>query len=124
MAEGYRILSVLLLLTCPCLGTSIVLQEETFDGYGNGTDLQGVDGWDNNPVFSAVVTQNQSKIAPQAVNIKLDTDLVQEFPVMKRATGPIQGGNIFRPFLPQLAGCWPACVVNRESESRTSSNGV
>ena len=79
MVERYRILSVLLLLTCPCLGTSIVLQDETFDGYANGTDLHGVAGWDNDPAFSAVVTQNQSKIAPQAVDIKLDADLVQEF---------------------------------------------
>jgi RHS repeat-associated protein len=83
MAEKFRVLSVLLLLTCPCLGTSIVLQDESFDTYANGTDLHGVGGWagwDNDPAFSAIVTQIQSKSAPQAVDIKLDADLVQEFP--------------------------------------------
>ena len=83
MSDRIRILSVFLLFAGPCLGTTIVLQDETFDTYANGTDLHGVSGWagwDNDPALSAVVTQIQSKSAPQAVDIKLDADLVQEFP--------------------------------------------
>ncbi len=55
---------------------------DDFDGYLLGSPLHGLGGWkgwDNDPAFSAPVTDVQARSADQAVDIVLDADLVHEF---------------------------------------------
>jgi hypothetical protein len=59
-----------------------ILWSANFDGYANGMQLHGVDGWkgwDNNPAFGAVVSNAQSLSNPHSVDIKLASDLVRVY---------------------------------------------
>jgi len=55
---------------------------DNFDGYANGQQLHGVngwEGWENNPGAGAVVTNAQSSSAPNSVDIKGPSDLVHQY---------------------------------------------
>jgi hypothetical protein len=55
---------------------------EFFDSYTNGSSMHGQGGWkgwQNDPTWTAYVTDEQSFSVPHAVNITGDADLVHEF---------------------------------------------
>jgi hypothetical protein len=55
---------------------------DNFDGYANGTDLHGVGGWkgwDNDPTWTAFVTDDYALSSPHSVEIVADSDLVHEY---------------------------------------------
>jgi hypothetical protein len=57
-------------------------QDENFDGYPPASDLDGLNGWqgwDDDPAFSASVSSTQSKSPSQSVDIIGPSDLVQPF---------------------------------------------
>jgi len=62
-------------------GTGVVWSEN-FDSYPNGQDLHGVGGWkgwDNDPIYTAYVSDAQSRSNPHSVDIKENADLVHEY---------------------------------------------
>lgn len=55
---------------------------DNFDSYANGTNLHGVGGWkgwDNDPLYTAYVTNAEAKSTPHSVEIVNLSDLVQEY---------------------------------------------
>lgn len=72
---------------------------ENFDGYANGQQLHGLNGWvgwDNNPAAGALVSNAQSFSAPHSLEILGASDLVRTF------TGVTSGlwaftGEVFIP---------------------------
>jgi len=63
------------------LGGSVVWSEN-FDSYTNGQDLHGVGGWkgwDNDPFWTAYVSNVQSRSPENSVDIKGNADLVHEY---------------------------------------------
>ena len=64
------------------LGVASTPWYEDFDAYGAGSELHsqgGWKGWDDNPVFTAPVTQLQSRSETQSIVVADDSDLVREF---------------------------------------------
>jgi uncharacterized repeat protein (TIGR01451 family) len=79
---AFLTLIVVLALAIPVLVLAQGSWSEDFDAYAAGDDLQGVGGWkgwDNDPTFSAVVTDTFSHSAPNSVDINGLSDLVREF---------------------------------------------
>jgi hypothetical protein len=69
---------------------------ENFDSYTNGQDLHGVGGWkgwDNDPTWTAYVTDAQSQSPENSVDVKGNTDLVHEF------SGYTSGYYIFTAYI-------------------------
>jgi hypothetical protein len=63
-------------------GAASAQWSDNFDGYANGTSLHGVGGWkgwDNDPTWTALVTDAQSLSSPHSVDINGDADLVHEY---------------------------------------------
>jgi hypothetical protein len=63
------------------IGGSVVWSEN-FDSYTNGQDLHGVGGWkgwDNDPTWTAYVSNAQSRSPENSVDIKGNADLVHEY---------------------------------------------
>ena len=59
-----------------------VVWSENFDSYTDGQDLHGVGGWkgwDNDPTWTAFVSNAQSQSPENSVDIKGNADLVHEF---------------------------------------------
>ncbi|HUU99083.1 MAG TPA: hypothetical protein VM487_25395 [Phycisphaerae bacterium] len=57
--------------------------EENFDSYQNGSSMHGQGGWkgwDNDPQWTAYVTDVQARSAPHSVDIAGNSDLVHEYP--------------------------------------------
>ncbi len=55
---------------------------ESFDRYAVGSEMHGQrgwKGWDNDPAFGALVTDEQARTAPNSLDIVGDSDLVREF---------------------------------------------
>lgn len=55
---------------------------DNFDTYANGTSLHGVggwEGWENDPSFTAFVTNSMARSGPNSVDISGAADLVQTF---------------------------------------------
>ena len=64
-----------------CEGGCDAPWDEDFDGYPSGTQLHGVSGWkgwDDDPAFSAPITQVQSLSPTQSVDISGAADLVRQ----------------------------------------------
>lgn len=59
-----------------------IFWEENFDSYDLGSSMHeqgGWKGWDNNPAWTAYVTDEQSRSNPHSVDIEGDADIVREF---------------------------------------------
>jgi hypothetical protein len=59
-----------------------VVWEDNFDSYASGTDLHGIGGWagwDDDPQWTAYVTDDQANSLPNSVDIADNSDLVQRF---------------------------------------------
>ena len=57
--------------------------EENFDSYQNGSSMHGQGGWkgwDNDPTWTAYVTDVQARSDPHSVDIAGNSDLVHEYP--------------------------------------------
>ncbi len=83
-------------------------QDETFDGYPNGSSMHGQggwEGWEGNPAATALVTQSQSLSPLQSVDINGDSDLVQSF----CASGGAWSYSAWHISLPIL---FPVAVLN------------
>jgi RHS repeat-associated protein len=67
----------------PCQAASACAsQDENFDSYPNGSSMHGPGGWtgwENNPVATAFVTQDQYRSPLQSVDINGPSDLVHPF---------------------------------------------
>lgn len=70
-------------LVLACLPATAVAQWlEGFDSYANGSSMHGQGGWkgwDNDPTWTAYVTDVQSRSSPQSVEITGNSDLVHEY---------------------------------------------
>jgi hypothetical protein len=56
--------------------------EENFDSYQNGSSMHGQGGWkgwDDDPAYTAYVTDVQARSDPHSVDVVGDTDLVHEY---------------------------------------------
>jgi len=63
------------------VGTGIVWSEN-FDSYAAGSDMHGQGGWkgwDNDPAYTAYVSDKESRSDPHSVDIKANADLVHEY---------------------------------------------
>ena len=63
------------------VGTGIVWEDD-FDSYAEGSSMHGQGGWkgwDNDPTWTAYVTDKESRSDPHSVDIKADADLVHEY---------------------------------------------
>ena len=63
------------------VGTGIVWEDD-FDSYAEGSDMHGQGGWkgwDNDPTWTAYVTDKESRSDPHSVDIKTTADLVHEY---------------------------------------------
>ena len=63
-------------------GVNAYERQANFDLYNNGDQLHGIDGWkgwDNDPAFSAPVTNAQSHSPSLSLDISADADLVHEY---------------------------------------------
>ena len=59
-----------------------IIWSENFDNYTLGSSMHGQGGWkgwDNDPQWTAYVTDNQSRSSPHSVDIRYPADLVHEF---------------------------------------------
>lgn len=68
--------------SCATTCSSAAQWRASFDRFVAGDDLHGRGwwrGWDDDPVFSAPVTNDQARSGDQSVKIEDDTDLVSEF---------------------------------------------
>lgn len=66
----------------PTQATTGILWQEDFDSYALGSSLHGQGGWkgwDNDPIWTANVSDDFARSAPHSVNIEKDADLVHEF---------------------------------------------
>ena len=66
----------------PTKATTGILWSDNFDSYALGTDLHGVGGWkgwDNDPTWTAYVSDTQAQSTPHSVEIAGDSDLVHEY---------------------------------------------
>lgn len=62
--------------------TNTPFWEDNFDSYATGSSMHGQGGWkgwDNDPQWTAYVTDKQSGSSPHSVDIKTPADLVHEF---------------------------------------------
>ena len=83
---GLRVSFTLLLILILGLSHTSVLGQapwnENFDFYPLNSQLHGLGGWkgwDNNPVFGALVSNSQQRSAPHSVSITGNSDLVHEY---------------------------------------------
>ncbi len=56
--------------------------EDNFDSYALGSSMHGEGGWmgwENDPAWTAYVTDDQSRSSPHSVDIVADADLVHEY---------------------------------------------
>ena len=92
LIEATVVIAVALAMLMPCtmananeetaIMTMDPVWEENFDSYENGSSMHGQGGWkgwDNDPIWTAYVTDVESQSAPQSVDIKENADLVHEY---------------------------------------------
>jgi hypothetical protein len=68
-------------MTLEEIGGSVVWSEN-FDSYSNGQDIHGVGGWkgwDNDPTWTAYVSNAQSRSPENSIDIKANADLIHEY---------------------------------------------
>jgi len=66
----------------PKTASTDIVWSDNFDSYPLGSSMHGQGGWkgwDNDPQWTAYVTDNQSRSSPHSVDIKYPSDLVHEF---------------------------------------------
>ncbi|UCF12828.1 MAG: hypothetical protein JSW06_00875 [Thermoplasmatales archaeon] len=66
----------------PNTSSTDIVWSENFDSYTLGSSMHGQGGWkgwDNDPQWTAYVTDNQSRSSPHSVDIQFPADLVYEF---------------------------------------------
>ena len=66
----------------PKTASTDLVWSENFDSYALGSSMHGQGGWkgwDNDPQWTAYVTDNQSRSSPHSVDIQFPADIVYEF---------------------------------------------
>ena len=80
----------------PTKATTGILWSDNFDSYALGTDLHGVGGWkgwDNDPTWTAYVSNTQAQSTPHSVEIVGNSDLVHEY------SGYTSGNYTFKTYV-------------------------